>query len=127
MTKYFDPETRAIRALALVGALVVAGLIAYLSLVPSSSVPRFQWSDKIQHFIAYAVLAAPLAIAFGRGRIVWAITASGVYGVALEFAQGWLTDNRIASAQDVFANFAGVFTGVGLALVYLRVMRFAKA
>ena len=127
MTKYFDPETRVIRALALAGALMVAVLIAYLSLAPSSSMPRFQWSDKVQHFIAYAVLTLPLVIAFGRRRIVWAILLTASYGVLLEFAQGWLTDNRVPSLLDAMANLAGGCAGALLALVCFRVMRYSKA
>ena len=89
--------------------------------------PRFQWSDKVQHFIAYAVLTAPLAIAFGRRRIVWAIAAAGIYGGMLEFAQGWLTDNRVPSVLDALANVAGAGTGALIAIVCLRVLRFTSA
>ena len=126
MTKYLDPETRMIRRLALAVALTGAVLIAYLSLAPSTDVPRFQWSDKVNHFLAYTVMTAPLAIAFGRGRLVWAIAAATLYGVFMEFAQGWLTDTRVPSALDALANLAGACTGTAIAALCLRVMRFSK-
>ena len=127
MTKYLDPETRAIRGLALLAALTCAALIAHLSLEPSSAVPRFKLSDKLLHFIAYAALTAPLVIAFGRKRVVWAIALAGIYGVFLEFAQGWMTDTRVPSLLDAFANLAGAFTGAAIAIFLVRMMGFAKA
>lgn len=120
MTKYFNLESRKMRVLAACAALVCAVLIAILSLEATSAKPRFQWSDKVQHFIAYMALTAPLTIAAGRRRVWLAITASGLYGVALEFAQGALTDNRVPSILDAIANVAGAATGAAIAVICIR-------
>ncbi len=127
MTKYFDPEARHIRLLALLATIFVAALIAYLSLTSSDAAPRFQWSDKVHHFVAYTALTAPLAAALGRGRLFWAIVAAGLYGLMLEFAQGWLTESRVPSVLDAAANWAGACAGVAIAIVYMRVMRIRRA
>lgn len=122
MTKFFDLESRNMRLIALGAAIMLAGLIAYLSLAPSNSTPHFQWSDKIQHFIAYTALTVPLALYLGRGRFIWAILVAGFYGVLLEFGQGWLTDNRVPSALDAIANLAGACAGVCIAIGCMRVL-----
>ena len=127
MTRYFDPEAPHMRVLALGAALILSVLIAYLSLTASSSSPRFQLWDKLQHFIAYTALTVPLALSLGRGRFVWAVLGAGFYGVLLEFAQGWLTDTRVPSALDALANLAGACAGVALAVICLRVLRVSKA
>ena len=127
MTKLFDLESRNMRLFALVAAIMLGGLIAYLSLIGSSSGPHFQWSDKVQHFIAYTALTLPLALFLGRGRFIWAILAAGFYGVLLEFAQGWLTDDRIPSALDAIANLLGACAGVCIAIICLRVLRVSRA
>ena len=90
----------ALFALALVavtaGSLVSAG--------PSMNVSH---ADKVQHFGAYALLAA-LAFAACRERS-WPVAAALVgLGVALEVAQWALGTGREPSALDAAANAAGV-------------------
>lgn len=127
MTKFLDPEAPHIRWLAIIVAIALAATIAYLSLTPSSAAPRLQWSDKVQHFIAYAALTGPLAIAFGRKRFVWAVVVATAYGLLMEFAQGWMTADRVPSLLDTLANIAGAIAGAGLAELSIRIFRIARA
>lgn len=101
---------RILSALAVIGIAIV---IAYLSLVPVEESPAPKWWDKLNHFIAYAGLAAPLALALHPRRWVWALLAAGAYGIALEFAQAFGEAARQGSAFDAVANFLGALLGAG--------------
>lgn len=100
-----------VRRAALAVALILAGGIAYMSLVPGGTVPAPYLSDKIRHFGAYAMLAIPAAMWFGPGR--WAaVGVLTVYGAGLEVAQAVFTATREASVLDGLANALGATAGV---------------
>lgn len=115
----FDFHHPRTRQLAMIGAALCAALILFLSLAPSDSLPRFQWSDKVQHFIAYVALSGPLLIAMGRRRLWSVIALAAVFGVALEIAQGAMGLGRTFSLLDAVANTLGAVTGAGLAAFLL--------
>ncbi|KAB8190785.1 VanZ family protein [Lysobacter maris] len=97
--------------LALVAAVVTA------SLLPAAELPAapFDGVDKLEHFLAYAVLAAGAVMLFARGGIHWLLAIALVaLGVGLEFAQGALTASRQADAADALANTLGVLAGASL-------------
>jgi len=103
------------RALSLASAAVIVIAIAYLSLLPGSDLPQMSHKDKLAHFVAYAVLAGPSLVAFGRAR--WAAVFAGctVYGVALEIGQSLAGTGRDASLLDGLANMTGAGAGVAIA------------
>ena len=123
MTRSFDLDRRFYRSLALAASVVLAATIAYLSLASSSGIPQVVWWDKAQHFVAYASLGLPLAIALGRARWRSAIAIAVAYGAIMEVAQGTLTTGRVADFYDAIANTCGACAGVATGYMLLGVLR----
>jgi len=72
--------------------------------------------DKIGHFLAYGLLAA-WAVWLFPGTRAQAVSALGLVslGVALEFAQGAWTVDRMMDWHDAVADAIGVLAGLALA------------
>lgn len=104
----------AVRILGALGALAIAALIVWLSVIPAAETPAPQWSDKLKHFIAYAALTAPLAVALGPGlnRLCAALVLTGLYGAGLEVAQMVGDAGREGSLLDIAANLSGALAGL---------------
>ena len=104
------------RWLALWGLMLVA--VVVVSLLPARELPSAPFSgvDKVEHFVTYALLSTYAVMLFARRR-GQALAAAGLIalGVALEFAQGALTDSRAADSADALANTLGVVAGLLLA------------
>ena len=87
----------------------VAGVV-YLSLMPSPPQIGVEGSDKVGHFLAYALLAFWFSQFYtGRTRALYALGLVAM-GVAIEFAQratGW----RNFEVADMVANALGVAAG----------------
>lgn len=87
--------------------------VIVLSLVNLSGLPPVpEGGDKVEHFIAYALLSASAMQLFAtrRGCIAAALMLVAL-GIVVEFAQGSLTVTRMADAQDALANALGVLAG----------------
>jgi len=98
---------------------VAVGCGASLTPPPPMELPRH--GDKVEHLLAYAALAAAAVQVFRPGRALWAAGIGLVLmGVALEFAQGALTQTRMADPADALANTAGVLLGLGTRLTRWR-------
>ena len=69
-------------------------------------------SDKIGHFLAYALLLvwAVWIFASRRSHLLSAI-ALVLLGIAMELAQGALTDDRMMDVRDAWADTIGVLVG----------------
>ena len=69
-------------------------------------------SDKVGHFLAYALLSAWSVWIFAsrRSHLLSAI-ALVLLGIAMEFAQGALTDDRMMDVRDAWADTIGVLIG----------------
>ena len=94
-------------------ALVVVWVLCLVSLPP---VDLPSGSDKVEHFIAYFVLAASGVQVFqGRRALLWMAVGLVAMGVAIEAAQAALTATRVADVHDVLANTLGVLAGTALA------------
>jgi hypothetical protein len=101
-----------LRAWWLAIAVVVAG-----SLVPAQSWDGMpSGSDKVEHFLAYAALAAGAVQLFAT-RAALLRTGAGLVamGVLLELAQHALTSSRSMDPADALANTAGVAAGLATA------------
>lgn len=99
-------------------AFVIAG-----SLLPADELPKpaFAGIDKLEHFLGYAVLSGYAVMLFERARAhAMAALAMLLLGVAIEFAQGALTQSRRADAIDVIANALGVVAGWALRFARMR-------
>jgi VanZ family protein len=100
--------------LAVLGTLVVC-------LIPPPSIPLPENSDKVEHFLAYFLLAASaVQIYQRRAALVWAAVGLVALGIGIEFAQGALTVNRMADPMDALANSVGVLAGMATVFTPLR-------
>ncbi|NYF36464.1 VanZ family protein [Stenotrophomonas sp. JAI102] len=100
--------------LAVLGTLVVC-------LIPPPSIPLPENSDKVEHFLAYFLLAASaVQIYRRRAALVWAAVGLVALGIGIEFAQGALTVNRLADPMDALANSVGVLAGMAIVFTPLR-------
>ena len=103
------------RPLAWLPATAWAGLIFWLSSLPTVPAPEVPYIDKVAHFGAYAVLGALLAFAADRSRtpLAAAVLLGVLYGASDEVHQMFVP-GRSADVLDWCADAAGV-----LAAVYL--------
>ena len=75
-------------------------------------------SDKIGHFLAYGTLSAWAVMLFRQKR-TWILNAVALIflGIAMEFAQGYLTTTRMMDWRDALANTMGVGLGSCVSLL----------
>ena len=101
-------------------------LIATLTHLPPSELPRVTGSDKLHHFVAFAILALLLGFALlftfpRRPWLPWAVLGVGMcYGAADELTQSWV--GRISSFDDWLADAVGTTAGILPVLVVQRVL-----
>ena len=83
--------------------------VIVVCLIPPPPLALPQNSDKVEHFLAYFLLAASaVQIYQRRAALVWAAVGLVALGIGIEFAQGALTVNRMADPMDALANSVGV-------------------
>lgn len=102
------------KSLARSGLVLVLIMILGLSLLPGSDLPTVNANDKLNHFLAYSVLAALAGLARLPVSLVALASLLVIYGVSLEVAQGLMPYGRSASWLDALANTAGVLTGIAV-------------
>ncbi len=102
---------------ALIIALGFTSALTYLSLVNLGKMPNMgvSFSDKIYHFIAYALMTlvwfnylSTLKNLNKKKQILLAVVISVVFGMVIELLQGALTATREADFNDIIANNLGV-------------------
>lgn len=81
-------------------------ILPYYSLIPSSSI-SVSASDKVLHFVAYAIIASLGAAAFPHMRLLYIFLVTATLGAVLEFAQAMISTGRTASLADQIANMGG--------------------
>ena len=92
-------------------------VVGVLSLIPG---PDIGGSDKLAHFLTYAILSAGFSLIVEQRRSLWLILFGLIaYGLLLEFLQG-LTGYRYEDMADALANSLGVITGLGFYFTPLR-------
>ncbi|WP_251006420.1 VanZ family protein [Stenotrophomonas sp. ISL-67] len=90
-------------------------------LIPPPPLALPQNSDKVEHFLAYFLLAsAAVQIYRTRAALLWASAGLVLLGVGIEFLQGALTTTRMADPMDALANSVGVLAGMAIAFTPLR-------
>lgn len=96
-------------------ALAVALVWVACLMPPPALPPMTDNSDKLQHLLAYFVLAAA-GVQLWRGARALALLGGGLLlmGAAIELAQGLLTSTRMADPWDMLANSLGVLAGLML-------------
>jgi VanZ family protein len=93
-----------------------------LSLIPEPDLGDLpSGSDKVKHFLTYALLAAGAVQLYPRWRSLLSVGIGLVaMGIGLEYAQGALTTYRMMDRADALANTLGVIAGLGVQLTPLR-------
>lgn len=96
-------------------------VLVVVCLLPAPDLPKLQVSDKVEHALAFALLAASAVQLFERWRALVCIGV-GLFalGVGIEFAQGLLTTTRAMEMGDVVADTIGIVFGLSSALTPLR-------
>ncbi|MFT5549546.1 MAG: VanZ family protein [Candidatus Azotimanducaceae bacterium] len=85
-------------------------VVAVLSLAPTT--PNVGDSDKLGHFLAYAVLSIAFSIIIRqRLSLWWVLFGLIAFGILMEYLQG-LTGYRYADPEDALANSIGVVFGL---------------
>jgi VanZ family protein len=126
-------HSRLVRILLRLPVFIVAAGIWFLS--SQSTLPQIKGVfgfDKLQHLLAYAVLAvaAGLWVSPGRwkerGLCFFFVTAgiAAFYGLSDEIHQSFVP-GRDANVWDWIADALGAFAGAGLAAVVLRKIKIA--
>ncbi len=90
------------------------GVVVAASLLPASNLPEVpKGTDKIEHFAAYALLAAGAVQLFARRlSLLSACTVLALLGIALELMQGRMGLGRAMDVRDALANTLGVLAGL---------------
>ena len=97
-------------------------LVFVACLVPAPDLPSVPHGfDKIEHFLAFFLLAASAVQLYATRRALW-YAALGLLalGVAIELAQFAFTSSRSMDPRDVLADVLGVAAGFAIALTPLR-------
>ncbi len=85
-------------------------VVTVLSLTPV--VPNIGGSDKLGHFLAYAVLSLAFSLIIRqRTSLWWVLFGLIAFGILMEYLQG-LTGYRYADPEDALANSIGVVFGL---------------
>ena len=96
-------------------------LVIVVCLIPPPPIPLPENGDKGEHFLAYFILAGSAVQLFRHRRPLLCVGVGLVLmGIGIEFAQGALTDDRMADPMDALANMIGVLAGLATALTPLR-------
>jgi VanZ family protein len=110
------------RPLRLAVFVAACGVIAWLSLEPTTALPSVSLSDKIEHLIAYFGLAVIGLYAFpGAPRRL----AVGLFlgGVGIEILQSVMGLGRQGDPRDAVANTLGIALGFLAALAIRELIR----
>jgi len=111
-------------AAGLCGAAILTVVIG--ELLPGRSpllawVASFGFSDKIEHFPAYFLLAALPVLGFETRKGVLAALSMILVGVLLDLAQKFIP-GRTFDFADIAANTAGVLAALGIAWIILSLL-----
>ena len=101
--------------------LIIA--ITVLSLLPPKSGLELGKSDKLNHFLAYAILSLNFGFISSKIRSYFiGIPLLIAFGILIEFFQGFVP-GRDPSFYDALANSAGVFSGFFIFSLFSRIKK----
>lgn len=112
------PELRYRRLWFGVGVLIALA-VAVVCLVPGRKLPDVRVSDKMEHLLAFAMLAFWFGSILVRRDFFWLAVALIAFGGLIELAQGAMRFGREADIKDLLADSIGVVLGLALALTPL--------
>ena len=98
--------------------LLAIAVVIGVCLMPGADLPPVPRNiDKIEHALAFFVLAASAVQLFNPGRALLAAAVGLVLlGVGIEFAQAAFTVDRSADPLDALADSVGVLLGLATAM-----------
>ena len=101
--------------------MLAIGVVVFASLVPAKDLPSVPVSDKLEHFLAYAVLAGAAVQLFAR-RLSWGFVCVllVLMGIGLELMQAKMALGRMLDRNDALANTLGVLAGLATAFTPWR-------
>jgi VanZ family protein len=101
--------------------MLAVAVVVVASLVPSHELPDLKVSDKLEHFIAYAVLSAGAVQLYVR-RLSWGFVCVllVLMGIGLEYLQAQMGLGRLLDRNDALANMIGVLIGLATAFTPWR-------
>lgn len=101
--------------------MLAIAVVVFASLVPAKELPNLQVSDKLEHFLAYALLSAGSVQLFAR-RLSWGwvCVLLVLLGIGLEYMQAQMALGRMLDRNDALANTIGVLAGLATAFTPLR-------
>jgi len=102
--------------------VLAVAVVVVASLVPVSGLPDVPKNfDKVEHFVAYAALAAGAVQLFAR-RLSWAVVCVMLVlmGIGLEHLQAQMALGRMLDRVDALANTLGVLAGLATAFTPWR-------
>lgn len=112
------PELRYRRLWFGVGVLIALA-VAVVCLMPGRKLPDVRVSDKMEHLLAFAMLAFWFGSILVRRDFFWLAVALIAFGGLIELAQGAMRFGREADIKDLLADSIGVVLGLALALTPL--------
>lgn len=122
----WHPGRACIRRLLRIAFYGTGGLVAALSLLPSTTMPPTSLGDKVEHVIAYAVLGLLGVASSPRGvtrAAAWrTILGLAMFGITIELLQSF-SPGRSPDALDAVADIAGASAGCGAAILLHHMTR----
>ena len=100
--------------------ILIAVLIAFLTLIPAEQLPNAPGSDKLHHVIAFAALVIPMC--YAKPHQFWKYALFGaVFGAFIEIIQPLV--NRSGELTDFLADVIGIILGASLGLALRQLSR----
>lgn len=112
------PSTQSLRAFWVMGLLLVA-IVVVVCLLPARNLPGTGINDKLEHGLAFMVMALWFAGLTTRRDYLYLLLALMALGGAIEIAQGLMGLGRTADPLDLLADSVGTLAGLALALTPL--------
>ena len=112
------PSRQSLRAFWAMGLLLVA-LVVVACLVPARNLPGTGINDKVEHGLAFMVMALWFAGLTARRDYLYLLLALVALGGGIEIAQGLMGLGRNADPMDLLADSVGALAGLALALTPL--------
>ena len=101
--------------------MLAIACVVFATLVPADDLPSVPVNDKLEHFVAYALLSAGAVQLFVR-RLSWGFVCVllVLMGIGLEVLQAQMGLGRMLDRNDALANTIGVLIGLATAFTPLR-------
>lgn len=115
-----DPRELRWRPAWIAGGFVLVAIVAFFGLIPSVSLPRTGISDKVEHALAYVLLAVWFGGLMAPSKHFRLGLTLVAFSILIELLQGFMGLGRSADAEDVVANAIGVVLGLGLCALGAR-------